>query len=467
MSPPSSVGNIGYPSQFIQRIIVLLVLLRMIMGGIDGAILPIGVTSIVWELGGEFASVLFLIDGIVFASALIIAGRIGDTIGLKRVFLTGILLFTLGSAFSGLAGSMPWLICSRIVTSLGLTFSLAVSIPIVLVSIPREFHGRSIGYAAMGSGLGSALGTILCGFILQSFGWKAIPDGPCVNSETLYDIPGAVLIFLTFGIFTIGLNLGVQMGDLGVVSWALIISIFLGTVFLYWERIASFPILDFGFIACRVIAIPLVLALLIYGIYRSSLFFMPVYLSEILKVSPVNTGIILSIVAIIPAVGCPFVGYYIEKKGMPGMRRLLTIAACAGMTSSIIMLLSGVLNGVIAVIICLFLLGICITCGYTTIYAYYFQSVTPDKIGMASGVIETSSELSVSIAVILVQILFSSGIYLVSGGVISARQIIWESLPGVQAIYLFSLVVSIVILIITRYAPDPNPEACRGGKKTA
>lgn len=456
------------------------------MGGIDGAILPIGVTSIVWELGGEFASVLFLIDGIVFASALIIAGRIGDTIGLKRVFLTGILLFTLGSAFSGLAGSMPWLICSRIVTSLGLTFSLAVSIPIVLVSIPREFHGRSIGYVAMGSGLGSALGTILCGFILQSFGWppmfwvlipvgiiiliigwKAIPDGPCVNSETLYDIPGAVLIFLTFGIFTIGLNLGVQMGDLGVVSWALIISILLGTVFLYWERIASFPILDFGFIACRVIAIPLVLALLIYGIYRSSLFFMPVYLSEILKVSPVNTGIILSIVAIIPAVGCPFVGYYIEKKGMPGMRILLTIAACAGMTSSIIMLLSGVLNGVIAVIICLFLLGICITCGYTTIYAYYFQSVTPDKIGMASGVIETSSELSVSIAVILVQILFSSGIYLVSGGVISARQIIWESLPGVQAIYLFSLVVSIVILIITRYAPDPNPEVCREGKKTA
>ncbi|HWQ68289.1 MAG TPA: MFS transporter [Methanospirillum sp.] len=446
------------------------------MGGIDGAILPIGVTIIVWDLGGDFASLLFLIEGIIFASALIICGRIGDNLGLKKVFLLGILMLTVGSALSAMAESMTWLLCSRVISSLGLTISLAVSLPLIMINIPPEKHGRSIGYSTMGMSIGSAIGPILCGGILQYagwapmflvivpigltillVGWRIIPNISCTPGVVRYDIPGAFLIFLTFGIFSIGMNLGIQNANPLMFISALICSIMVGIFFVRRELTTPDPVVDIGFIMRRAIAIPLILAFLIYAVYRTSLYFIPVYLSEVLKISPVNAGIILSIVAIIPALGSPFVGLYIEGRGMQGIRFLLTISAIAGVISSLVMIVTGMINGLVAVIISLFLLGISFTCGYTTIYAYYYRSVPSGRIGMAGGILETSAELAAPIAVTLVQILFAGGILLESGGTVSAREIIWETIPGVQAIYIFCLILSLVILMISRIAPDPLP----------
>lgn len=447
------------------------------MGGIDGAILPIGIPVIVWEFGGDLASILFLIEGIIFASTLVICGRIGDKIGLKRVFLAGIVMLTVGSTLSAMAESMTWLICSRIITSFGLTLSLAVALPIIMVSIPEDRHGRSIGYSTMGMSIGSALGPVLCGVILQTAGWplmflinvpigvliiflglKAIPDGLCVPGNTGYDIPGTLLLFLTFGIFSIGINLGIQSTNPMIFGVTLVTSIAAAILFIRHERFTDDPIVDFSFVLQRVIATPLILAFLIYAIYRASLYFIPVYLSEVLKISPVNAGLILSIVAIIPAIGSPFVGFFIERKGMPGIRILLTISACAGIGSSLIMILTGILDSLVSVIISLYLLGIFFTFGWSTIYAYYYRSVPADRVGMAGGIFETSSELAVPIAVTLVQILFASGIFLVSGGIISARDIIWETIPGVQMIYIFCLFVALAILLVSRFVGDSNQE---------
>jgi hypothetical protein len=288
------------------------------------------------------------------------------------------------------------------------------------------------------------------GLLLLVGGYMFLPTGPCTREKSSYDIPGALLVFFSLGIFTIGMNLGVQNHNLILLIGSMVITTILGFIFIRWEKIVRSPLIEFSFLLRRAILIPLILTFLMYLIYRISLYFIPIYLSEVLKVSPVNVGLILSIAAIIPAVGSPFIGYYTEKKGMRGIRTLTSVTALCGVASSVTLILTGVLNGLIAVIISLIFLGIFFTFGWTTMYAYYYRSIPPEKAGVAGGINETSCELAVPVAITLVQILFASGIIFISGDSISARDIIWKSIPGVQAIYLFCLILSLIILYIAR-----------------
>ena len=459
-----------------QKSIVLVITLRMILGAIDGAMLPIAISTIVWDIGSVYAPLLLIVDSIIFVSTFVICGRIGDYIGLKRMFITGTSLYTISSLLCMGADSMPMLIGCRIIQTIGLTMSVPVSIPLILAWVPPERQARSLGYQFMGRSVGTAMSPLLSGLILQYFGWrylflfliplglfiiligwKAIPRDIVRQGSRMYDYPAALLLLIGLGSFGIAMNLGLLARDMTVffASMCLVIPAFI----LLWirERRISDPLIDISFITRKVIAIPLILTFSIFMVWRGSIYFIPIYLNEVLLAQPITTGLLISIAAVITAVGGPLAGYYVERKGMPGARFLFTISGISGMIACGLMILSGV-PGQWIIIAVLILLGVFYSCG-TPVFIYYFKSVPKSESGLAGGIIDTSTEFAKLVAIMLDQLLFAAGITLFSGGVLSVKNITSGVAPAVQVIFFFLLLVCLAIFIIGRNVPEPQEKA--------
>ncbi len=458
-----------------QRCIVLVVTLRMILGAIDGAMLPIAISTIVWDIGSEFAPFLLIVDSIIFVSTFVICGRIGDYIGLKRMFIAGTALFTISSILCIYASTMPMLIGCRIIQTIGLTMSVPVSIPLILAWVPQERQARSIGYQFMGRSVGMATSPLIAGLVLQYFGWRylfvlliplgllilcigwmAIPRDLRRGSDRHYDYPAALLLLITLGSFGILMNLGGKMEDIRIPAACLCMMIIGAVLFWRRERRVHDPLINFSFITRKVIAIPLILTFLIFLVWRAGLYFFPIYLSEILLSQPVTTGLMISIAAVITAIGGPAAGFYIEKTGMDGTRRLFSIAGIAGMITCAMMVIAGV-PGQGIIIPVLIMMGIFYSCG-TPVFIYFFKSVPKGDSGLAGGIIDTSTEFAKLIAIMLDQFLFATGILLFSGGVVSVKEFPDGIAPAVRMIFVVLFLVSLAVFVIGRRVPDPQEQ---------
>jgi len=320
----------------------------------------------------------------------------------------------------------------------------------------------------MGMGLGSVIGPVICGMFLQEFGWApmflvlippgvfiliigyiAIPASPPRSVPMRFDTPGFILTFLTLGLFCIGMNLGILEHNPVFFLQTLAISLAASFLLIRWERRLDQPLIDFTFITKRIILIPLIITFSLYCLYRISLYFLPVYLSEILNISPIMSGIIMSSGALVAAAGSPVSGFYMEKYGVSGMRLLLLLSAVFAMLSSIGMLLSPMIGEINAVLFSLLTLGIMFGLGWTTIYGYYYSLVPLQYIGTAGGIIETVTEFSALMAISFVQISFATGIRVGSGGAVSVRDILDGVMPGVQSVYLFCLFLSLLLFFLS------------------
>ncbi|MCU1403935.1 MAG: transporter [Glaciihabitans sp.] len=166
------------PKQAWQALIVLL--LGMFIALLDTTIVNVALPSIRNDLDASEATLSWIISGyaLAFGLALIPAGRIGDRIGHKWVFITGITLFTVASLFCGLAQDDTHLVVARIVQGL----AGGIFVPAVTAYIQLLFpgHARGKAFAIQGAVLGvsSALGPIVGGLLIEAFGaengWRLV-----------------------------------------------------------------------------------------------------------------------------------------------------------------------------------------------------------------------------------------------------------------------------------------------------
>ena len=119
------------------------VCMAMLMNTLDGSVVNVALPVIQRDLRIAQANLTWVINAylITFGSFLLLAGRLGDLVGRKRVFLSGVALFTLASALCGLAQDQNLLIAARFVQGLG----GAVSSSVIIAMIVTEFPGPPSG----------------------------------------------------------------------------------------------------------------------------------------------------------------------------------------------------------------------------------------------------------------------------------------------------------------------------------
>jgi len=281
---------------------------------LDATIVNVALPSIQSDLGFSQSSLAWVINAylIAFGSLLLLAGRLGDLIGRKRMFLAGLALFTSASLLCGLSWSPEMLVAARFAQGVGGAMTSAVILGMIVTLFPeRREQARAIGvYSFVASG-GAAIGLLAGGGITEAISWNWIffvnlPIGIAaflaatrilesdqgIGLAEGADIIGAILVTaaLMLGVFTI-----VEAADAGWISLQTLglgaLSIALLAGFVARQATAAKPLLPLRIFRSRnVSAANAVLALMVGGFF-GTFFLGALYMQSVLGYGPIEVGL--------------------------------------------------------------------------------------------------------------------------------------------------------------------------------
>jgi len=155
---------------------LLVVSLGFFMTLLDLTIVNIAIPNIITRLPASLDDVLWVINSyaLVLAVLVITAGRLGDIVGPRKMFMLGIAVFTLSSAACGLAPSAGWLIGFRAVQGLGAAMLMPQTLTIITNVFPPERRGAAFGIWGAVAGVATIAGPTLGGLLVTAFDWRAI-----------------------------------------------------------------------------------------------------------------------------------------------------------------------------------------------------------------------------------------------------------------------------------------------------
>ena len=204
-------------------VVLVLICLAQFMVVLDGTIVNVALPSIQKDLGLSEANLQWIVNAytLVFGGFLLLGGRAGDLLGRKRLFLIGLVVFTLGSLLNGLSSSSGQLIGFRALQGLGAALVSPAALSIISTTFAEgKERARALAvWAAIAIG-GSAFGLVLGGWLTQSFSWRwiffvnvpvgiatffaafrLVPESRDDQAAKHYDIGGAVTV--TGGLMTL------------------------------------------------------------------------------------------------------------------------------------------------------------------------------------------------------------------------------------------------------------------------
>ena len=223
---------------------------------------------------------------IVFAAVLVPAGRWADRVGRRRIFLAGLVGFSLGSALCGLASGVPELIAARIIQAAGAGLMVPASLSLLLASVPVSGRARAIGtWSALGA-LGAALGPVIGGSLVQvSWRWvfwinipvgllavllttRIVPESKDRHARGRPDLAGAALLAFAVGLVAFALVKAPEWGW-GSARFleALAASVACAAIMIWRSRRHHSPVIELGLLRSRTFAGAFAASILYYAAF--------------------------------------------------------------------------------------------------------------------------------------------------------------------------------------------------------
>src|ERR687884_1199022 len=172
-----------------RRLALLVVCTGALIIILDTTIVNVALPTIQRELGFSQTGLAWVVNAylISFGGLLLLAGRLGDLVGRRRIFMTGLAVFTVASLLCGLAQSQGMLIAARFAQGIGGAMTSAVILGMIVTMFPepRE-QAKAIGVYAFVASAGGAVGLLVGGVLTQSINWHwiffiNIPIGVCTG----------------------------------------------------------------------------------------------------------------------------------------------------------------------------------------------------------------------------------------------------------------------------------------------
>ncbi|RWM07921.1 MAG: MFS transporter [Mesorhizobium sp.] len=312
-SPARANGT--FCPQMQRKFVLVAAILASALGFIDGSILAIAMPALRADLGAGLAEAQWISNAYALTlSALILAGgAAGDRFGLRRAFVTGIALFIAASLACAVAPDPAILIAFRAIQGIGAAIMVPGSLAIIAKAYPKKERGRAIGIWAAASALTTALGPVLGGFVLTTFGngvWRAIfainlplglisiylllakvPADKPTEKRSL-DLGGAALATLAFGLLAYGLT-AMNAEGTGLMSGpAIVAGVVLLFVFIFYEFRRRDPMIDLGLFRIHAFAGANLATFFLYFALSANLFYLPMLLIAGWRLSEAEVGFI-------------------------------------------------------------------------------------------------------------------------------------------------------------------------------
>src|SRR5438876_2788646 len=320
-----------------EKVIVLLTMcFALAMAMLDNTVVNVALPSIKNDLGAGFSQLQWIVDGYVlaFASLLLTGGILGDRYGRKKMFLTGVAVFTLFSFLCGVSQTPGQLIAFRALQGIGGALLLPGTLSILTVTFPMNERAKALGIWAGVSGIALALGPTLGGYMVEHLGWASVfflnvPIGIAAfivatrtvtesvsEAERRLDVTGLVLgtsalFFVTYALIEAN-QLG--WGSARIVGSFVLFAAFL-VAFLYWELKnphAMMPLRYYkipSFSAGNAVAFSVGMGMF------ATFFFLTIYMQSIHGYSPFKSGAGFLPMTLAIIVTAPNAGRYASTHG--------------------------------------------------------------------------------------------------------------------------------------------------------
>ncbi len=143
---------------------------------VDGSVVNVGLPAIGRSLHGDAADLQWVVNAYLLplTALLLLGGAVGDRFGRRNILVFGVALFALGSALCAAAATLPWLLGARGLQGIGAAFVLPNSLAILGSAFSGEARGRAVGTWSAASAITAALGPVLGGWLIDTFGWREI-----------------------------------------------------------------------------------------------------------------------------------------------------------------------------------------------------------------------------------------------------------------------------------------------------
>jgi EmrB/QacA subfamily drug resistance transporter len=283
------------------------------MAFVDGTVVNVALPLIQRGLGAGVDAAQWIVEAyaLLLASLVLVGGALGDRLGRRSVFVTGVAVFSLSSAVCGLAPSAAWLIVARGLQGIGAALLVPGSLSLISAAYPEDTRGAAIGTWSAATGIAAAVGPVLGGWVIAHGSWRwlfffnvpigvatilianrRITDTRDVHLASRVDVAGALLATLGLGALVWALVEAPNSG--GLMSLRTLAPLTLGVailgLFVAVEARIRDPMIPLGLFRSRTFAGANLVTALLYAALGACLFFLPFNLIEVQRYSPAAAG---------------------------------------------------------------------------------------------------------------------------------------------------------------------------------
>jgi DHA2 family multidrug resistance protein-like MFS transporter len=297
------------------------------MASLDTAIANIALPAIAADLHVGPADVIWVVNvyQIALVATLLPLAALGEIVGHRRIYLGGLLLFTLASLACAEAWSLPSLLIARVLQGLGASGIMSVNTALVRFVFPGRLQGRGFGYNAMVVATAFTLGPTIASLILAvgPWGWlfgvnipfglvailiglKTLPRTP--RATHAFDFPGALLAAGCLGLFILGIGSAAHHAPPGLVLVELATAALLGWVLIRRQADHPAPMLPIDLFRRPLFALSTATSICSFAVQGLAFVSLPFYFEDILGRSQVETGFFMTPWPLVVAIMAPIAG---------------------------------------------------------------------------------------------------------------------------------------------------------------
>jgi MFS transporter, DHA2 family, multidrug resistance protein len=393
------------------------------MASLDTAIANVALPAIAANLHVSPADVVWVVNvyQIALVATLLPLGALGEIIGHERIYLGGLLLFTLASLGCACAWSLESLLVARALQGLGASGIMAVNSALIRFIYPIRILGRGFGQNAMVVATAMTLGPTIASGILSIGSWpwlfavnipfgviavfiglKTLPRPP--RATHAFDFLGAVLAASCLGLFIIGIGSAAHRTSPGLVAVELIAAIVLGGLLIRRQADHPAPMLPIDLFRRPLFALSAATSVCSFSVQGLAFVSLPFYFEDILLRTQVETGFFMTPWPLVVAIMAPIGGRLSDRYPAGILGSIGLALLCAGMVLLATLPPSpSVLNIVWRMALC--------GCGFgffqTPNLRTLMSSAPPGRSGSASGIVATARLTGQTIGAALAALCFA------------------------------------------------------------
>jgi EmrB/QacA subfamily drug resistance transporter len=355
--------------------------------------------------------------------------RLGDMFGKKRLYLTGLVIFTISSLLCSLSPSINWLIGFRVLQGLGAVCISGLGAALIVEVFPPAERGRALGINSSLISFGIALGPLLAGWLIKLSNWRSIfwiniPISMIASVIISYFVPlverpqvkrnfdgiGAIVLTIALGCFTLGVTLGQRWGFGSRMTLVLLgIAAIAFWSFVLLESYSKQPMLDLHMLQNRQLSLSLLCNFLVFVVVSGSTLIMPFFLKLVQHYSVQQIGLLIALSPSLAGLVAPLAGALADRLGVQpiSIAGLILLAIGCLLISTFDSHLSE-LN----YLLCYTPFGLGLGLFQSPNHSAIMGSVSRERLGMASGLLTLSRTLGQLVGVPLISTLFSGLVFI-------------------------------------------------------